>query len=245
MPRILSRSHMPSAAAARRRSSTASSSVRRNSLVDYSTGPRSPNRQQQHHHRQRPRRHSTETYGLPPPEAVAVPLTVQSARNQPQHQQHESSASFATATTTSTQRTVQSVPTDFPNANIAAHNINSTTYESSGKPSSWQGVSPPSSGSSSAAWSFGLGTSAPSVGTTSTAYSAISSLSSSPGHSIGPRNDAVGAENTIRANPRRKPRRSRRHSADTALDGGGFLPAPLKRNLSNDYGHFLEVEEEI
>lgn len=244
MPRILSRSHMPSAAAARRRSSTASSSVRQNSLVDYSTGPRSPHRQQQQHHRQRPRRHSTETYGLPPPEAVAVPLTVQSARNQPQNQQYESSTSFATAMTTSTQRTTQSVPTDFPSANIAAHNINSTT--SSGKPSSWQGVSPPSSGSSSAAWSFGLGTSAPSVGTTSTAYSGISSLSSSPGRGIGAGSDAVGAENTSRANPRsRKPRRSRRHSADTVLDGGGFLPAPLKRNLSNDYGHFLEVAEEI
>ena len=245
MPRILSRSHMPSAAAARRRSSTASSSVRRNSLVDYSAGPRSPNRQQQQQHRQRPRRHSTETYELPPPEAVAVPLTVQSARNHPQHQQYESSTSFATAMTTSTQRTAQSVPTDFPNANIAAHNINSTTYESSGKPSSWQGVSPPSSGSSSAAWSFGLGTSAPSVGTTSTAYSGISSLSSSPGRGIGAGSDAVGAENTSRANPRRKPRRSRRHSADTVLGGGGFLPAPLKRNLSNDYGHFLEVAEEI
>lgn len=242
MPRILSRSHMPSAAAARRRSSTASSSVRRNSLVDYSTGPRSPNRQQQQH-RQRPRRHSTETYGLPPPE---VPLTVQSARKQPQHQQYESSTSFATAMTTYTQRTTQSVPTDFPNANIAAHNIHSTT-ENVGKPSSWQGASPPSSSSSSAAWSFGLGTSAPSVGTTSTAYSGISSLSSSPGRGIGTGSDAyaVGAENTNRANPRRKPRRSRRYSADTVLGGGGFLPAPLKRNISNDYGHFLEVAEEI
>lgn len=238
---------MPSAAAARRRSSTASSAVRRNSLVDYSTGPRSPNRQQQQQqqHRQRPRRHSTETYGMPPPEAVAVPLTVQAAAHGPQHQSYESSTSFVTALTTSTQRTTQSVPTDFPNANIAAH---SSTAESSGKPSSWQGVLPPTSGgsSSSAAWSFGLGTSAPSVGTTSTAYSAMSSLSSSPGRgTTGAVYDGVGAENTTRANPRRKPRRSRRHSADTALGGGGFLPAPLKRNLSNDYGHFLEVQEEI
>lgn len=233
MPRILSRSHMPSASA-RRRSSTASSSVRRNSLVDYSTGPSSPNRQQQQQHRQRPRRHSTESYGLPPPEAVG---TVQC----------ESSTSFATAMTTSTQRTTQSDPTDFTAANIAAHGIHNTTESRpSGKPSSWQGVSLPTTGTSSVAWSFGLGTSAPSVGTASTAYSAISSLSSSPGRGIGAGSDAVGAENTSRTNPRRKPRRSRRHSADTALGvGGGFLPAPLKRNLSNDYGHWVEVAEEI
>ena len=115
-------------AGGRRRSSTASSaSVRRNPLVDYSTGPRSPNRQPQR------RRHSTETCGVP---AESVAVQVRTARHQPQHQQYESSTSFATALTTSSQRTSQSVATDFPN-------VLNGTAESSSKPSSWRGVSPP------------------------------------------------------------------------------------------------------
>ena len=196
-------------AGGRRRSSTASSaSVRRNSLVDYSTGPRSPNRQPQR------RRHSTETCGVP---AESVAVQVRTARHQPQHQQYESSTSFATALTTSSHRTSQSVATDFPN-------VLNGTAESSSKPSSWQGVSPPT-GTGSAAWAFGLGTSAPSVGTTATEFSAVSSLSSSASTTRG--------ETT--ASPRRKPRRS----------SGGVLLAPLKRNVSNDYGHFLEVAEDI
>ncbi len=220
MPRILSRSHMPAAAGRRRSSIASSASVRRNSLVDYSTGPRSPNRQPQR------RRHSTETCGVP---AESVAVQVLTARHQPQHQQYESSTSFATALTTSSQpqRTSQSVATDFPHVNIAP-------AESSSKPSSWQGVSPPTSGTGSAAWAFGLGTSAPSVGTTATEFSAVSSLSST---------STARGETT--ASPRRKPRRSRRHSVDGS---GGVLPAvpaPLKRNVSNDYGHFLEVAEDI
>ena len=216
MPRILSRSHMPAAAGRRRSSIASSASVRRNSLVDYSTGPRSPNRQPQR------RRHSAETCG----ESVAVHVQVRTARHQPQHQQYESSTSFATALTTSShqpQRTSQSVATEFPHVNIAP-------AESSSKPSSWQGVSPPTSGTGSAAWAFGLGASAPSVGTTATEFSAVSSLSSA---------STTRGETT--ASPRRKPRRSRRHS-----DGSGeVLPATLKRNVSNDYGHFLEVAEDI
>ena len=215
MPRILSRSHMPAAAGRRRSSIASSASVRRNSLVDYSTGPRSPNRQPQR------RRHSTETCGVP---AESVAVQVRTARHQPQHQQYVSSTSFATALTTSSQpqRTSQSVATDFPNVNVAP--------AESSKPSSWQGVSPPTSGTGSAAWAFGLGASAPSVGTTATEFSAVSSLSSA---------STTRGETT--ASPRRKPRRSRRHS-----DGSGeVLPAPLKRNVSNDYGHFLEVAEDI
>ena len=214
MPRKLSRSHMPAAAGRRRSSIASSASVRRNSLVDYSTGPRSPNRQPQR------RRHSAETCG----ESVAVHVQVRTARHQPQHQQYVSSTSFATALTTSSQpqRTSQSVATDFPNVNVAP--------AESSKPSSWQGVSPPTSGTGSAAWAFGLGASAPSVGTTATEFSAVSSLSSA---------STTRGETT--ASPRRKPRRSRRHS-----DGSGeVLPAPLKRNVSNDYGHFLEVAEDI